>query len=129
MEEFLRAYAPVTMARLVREDMNWRGADMKAEDWILLSFPAANRDPAVFDRPDELDVARADNSHLGFGAGIHFCVGAPLARVELQSSLRTLLTRFPGLAPAETPHRRPEFVLRGVQSLPVTVRTTSRRSE
>ena len=75
----------------------------------------------MFADPDRFDVARADNPHLGFGAGIHFCVGAPLARVELQASLRTLLRRFPDLALAAAPERRPEFVIRGVQSLPVTV--------
>ncbi|HJQ43347.1 MAG TPA: cytochrome P450 [Jatrophihabitantaceae bacterium] len=88
---------------------------------IAALLGAANRDPQVFPRADEFDIARADNPHLGFGAGIHFCVGAPLARVELQTSLRTLLRRFPKLALAEQPRRRPEFVIRGVESLPVTV--------
>jgi cytochrome P450 len=75
----------------------------------------------VFDEPDRLDVTRVDNPHLGFGAGIHFCIGAPLARVELQTSLWTLLTRFPKLALHEPPERRPEFVIRGVRALSVTV--------
>jgi cytochrome P450 len=88
---------------------------------IAALLGAANRDPAVFADPDRFDVTRADNPHLGFGAGIHFCVGAPLARVELQTSLRTLLRRFPRLALHETPQRRPEFVIRGVVSLPVTI--------
>jgi cytochrome P450 len=88
---------------------------------IAALLGAANRDPAVFPEPDRFDVTRADNPHLGFGAGIHFCVGAPLARVELQTSLRTLLRRFPRLALHETPQRRPEFVIRGVVSLPVTI--------
>jgi cytochrome P450 len=88
---------------------------------IAALLGAANRDPAVFADPDAFDVARSDNPHLGFGAGIHFCVGAPLARVELQTSLRTLLARFPGLALHTTPRRRPEFVIRGVQSLQVTI--------
>jgi cytochrome P450 len=88
---------------------------------IAALLGAANRDPAVFPEPDRFDVTRADNPHLGFGAGIHFCVGAPLARVELQTSLRTLLRRFPRLALHGTPQRRPEFVIRGVVSLPVTI--------
>ena len=69
MEEFLRAYAPVTMARLVKDDMHWRGADMKAEDWILLSFPAANRDPAQFERASDVVIDREVNRHAAFGLG------------------------------------------------------------
>ena len=75
----------------------------------------------MFDEPDRFDVARADNPHLGFGVGIHFCVGAPLARVELQASLQSAAAPLPELALAAEPQRRPEFVIRGVQSLPVTV--------
>ena len=75
MEEFLRAYAPVTMARLVSEDMSWHGVDMKADDWVLLPFPAANRDPAQFDRADEVVLDRKVNRHAAFGLGIHRCVG------------------------------------------------------
>jgi cytochrome P450 len=88
---------------------------------IAALLGAANRDPAVFPNADRFDVTRADNPHLGFGAGIHFCVGAPLARVELQTSLRTLLRRFPDLALHSVPQRRPEFVIRGVRSLPITI--------
>ncbi len=79
IEEFLRAYAPVTMARLVKEDMRWHGVDMKADDWVLLSFPAANRDPAQFDRAGEVVIDRAVNRHAAFGLGIHRCVGSHLA--------------------------------------------------
>jgi cytochrome P450 len=82
---------------------------------------AANRDPAVFADPDRLDVGRSPNPHLGFGAGIHYCLGAPLARVELQVALGTLLDRVPRLALAGEPVRRPEFVIRGLSTLPVTV--------
>lgn len=95
MEEFLRAYAPVTMARLVKDDMTWKGADMKADDWILLSFPAANRDPAQFDRADEVVIDREVNRHAAFGLGIHRCVGSHLARMELRVALEVWLERIP----------------------------------
>jgi len=95
IEEFLRAYAPVTMARLVKEDMHWRGADMKADDWILLSFPAANRDPAQFDRAGAVVIDREVNRHAAFGLGIHRCVGSHLARMELRVALEVWLERIP----------------------------------
>jgi cytochrome P450 len=95
IEELLRAYAPVTMARLVKEDMHWHGVDMKAEDWILLSFPAANRDPAQFDRAGEVVIDRAVNRHAAFGLGIHRCLGSHLARMELRVALEVWLSRIP----------------------------------
>jgi cytochrome P450 len=94
IEEFLRAYAPVTMARLVKRDMRWRGVDMKADDWILLSFPAANRDPAQFDRAGEVVIDREVNRHAAFGLGIHRCVGSHLARMELRVALEAWLDRI-----------------------------------
>jgi cytochrome P450 len=93
-EEFLRAYAPVTMARLVNKDMRWRGADMKTDDWILLSFPAANRDPAQFDRAGDVVIDREANRHAAFGLGIHRCVGSHLARMELRTALDVWLQRI-----------------------------------
>jgi cytochrome P450 len=95
IEEFLRAYAPVTMARLVKQDMHWRGAAMKADDWILLSYPAANRDPAQFERAGDVVIDRAVNRHAAFGLGIHRCLGSHLARMELQAALGAWLARFP----------------------------------
>ena len=95
VEEFLRAYAPVTMARLVSQDMYFGGVDMKADDWILLSFPAANRDPAQFDRADQVIIDRQVNQHAAFGLGIHRCLGSHLARMELRVALHAWLERIP----------------------------------
>jgi len=94
VEEFLRAYAPVTMARLVKQDMRWHGVNMKADDWVLLSFPAANRDPAHFDRAGEVVIDREVNRHAAFGLGIHRCVGSHLARMELRVALEAWLARI-----------------------------------
>ncbi|MGI5204910.1 cytochrome P450 [Spirillospora sp. CA-108201] len=122
VEEFLRAFAPVTMARLVREDMTWGGVEMKADDWILLSFPAANRDPAQFDRADEIAIDREVNRHAAFGLGIHRCVGSHLARMELRAALEVWLERVPSFTLAD-----PEAVtwaagqVRGPRTLPVRV--------
>jgi cytochrome P450 len=95
IEELLRAYAPVTMARLVKEDMSWHGVDMMSDDWILLSFPAANRDPAQFDRAGEVVIDREVNRHAAFGLGIHRCLGSHLARMELRVALEVWLSRIP----------------------------------
>jgi cytochrome P450 len=122
MEEFLRAYAPVTMARLVKNDMNWNGADMKAEDWILLSFPAANRDPAQFDRAGEVIIDREVNRHAAFGLGIHRCLGSHLARMELRVALEVWLERLPEFSLAD-----PDAVtwstgqIRGPRNLPLRI--------
>ena len=122
MEEFLRAYAPVTMARLVRDDMQWRGADMKADDWILLSFPAANRDPAQFDRAGEVVIDREVNRHAAFGLGIHRCIGSHLARMELRVALEAWLERIPEFTlddPAAV--RWSAGQIRGPRSLPLRI--------
>jgi cytochrome P450 len=123
VEELIRFDSPLQLfERTAVADTRIGEITVAAGARIAALLGAANRDPAVFAEPDRFDVARADNPHLGFGAGIHFCVGAPLARVELQSSLATLMRRFPEIELAELPQRRPEFVIRGVQSLPVTLR-------
>jgi cytochrome P450 len=95
MEELLRAYAPVTMARLVREDMDFNGCPMKADEWVLLPFPAANRDPEAFDRADDVIIDREVNRHAAFGLGIHRCAGSHLARMELRVALEVWLEAFP----------------------------------
>jgi cytochrome P450 len=123
MEEFLRAYAPVTMARLVKDDMHWRGTDMKAEDWIPLSFPAANRDAAQFDRAGEVVIDREVNRHAAFGLGIHRCLGSHLARMELRVALEAWLERIPEFSLAD-----PSAVtwsagqIRGPRTLPLRIR-------
>jgi cytochrome P450 len=101
MEELLRAYAPVTMARLVREDVVWNGCPMKADDWVLLSFPSANRDPEAFDDADRVIIDREVNRHAAFGLGIHRCAGSHLARMELRVALDVWLDAFPSFELAD----------------------------
>jgi cytochrome P450 len=125
MEEFLRAYAPVTMARLVKEDMHWHGVDMKAEDWILLSFPAANRDPEQFDRAGEVVIDRQVNRHAAFGLGIHRCVGSHLARMELRVALEVWLERIPDFSLADpTAVTWSAGQVRGPRALPLRIGRT-----
>ena len=95
IEELLRAYAPVTMARLVKEDMDFNGCPMKAEDYVLLPFPAANRDPAQFEDPDTFVIDRQVNRHAAFGLGVHRCAGSHLARMEMRVALEEWLAAFP----------------------------------
>ncbi len=95
VEEFLRAYAPVTMARMVAKDHDFHGCPMKEDDWVLLPFPAANRDPGVFDRADEVIIDRMENRHAAFGLGIHRCLGSNLARLELRVAVEEFLARLP----------------------------------
>jgi len=95
VEEFLRAYSPVTMARVVTSDTDFHGCPMREGDKVLMNFPAANRDPQAFERADEVVLDRAINRHVAFGAGIHRCAGSNLARMELTIAIETWLTRIP----------------------------------
>ena len=95
IEELLRAYAPVTMARMVAKDHDFHGCPMKIDEWVLLPFPAANRDPELFDRADEVVIDRLENRHAAFGLGIHRCLGSNLARLELRVAVEEFLARFP----------------------------------
>jgi len=95
IEEFLRFYAPVTMARLVKADMDYLGCPMKENDWILLGFPAANRDPVVFKDADQFIIDRAENRHVAFGLGIHRCIGSNLARLEMRVAIEEFIKRYP----------------------------------
>lgn len=95
LEEFLRAYAPVTMARLVARDHDFHGCPMKKDDWVLLPFPAANRDPKQFEDADRFVIDREQNRHSAFGLGIHRCLGSNLARLELRVAIEEFIARFP----------------------------------
>ena len=103
------ATAPVTVA----------GVEVAEGEKIAVLLGAANRDPAVFDRADEMDVTRDPNPHVAFGAGVHFCLGAPLARMELTESVGLLFRRFPDLGLTGEPESRGTFVLRGFRRVPV----------
>ena len=95
IEELLRAYSPVTMARIVTRDVEYRGCPMHEGDRVLMAFPAANRDPEVFDDPDEVRLDREGNRHLAFGSGIHRCAGSNLARLEMRTACEVFLQRIP----------------------------------
>lgn len=95
VEELLRAYAPVTMARKLPHDVEYGGCPMKMGERVLMNFPAANRDPEVFERPDEVILDRQHNRHVAFGAGIHRCAGSNLARMELRVAIEEWLARIP----------------------------------
>jgi cytochrome P450 len=95
IEEFLRAYAPVTMARRLIEDTEYNGCPIKAGERVLMNFPGANRDPEVFPDADKVILDRQQNRHLAFGAGIHRCAGSNLARMELRVAVEEWLERIP----------------------------------
>jgi cytochrome P450 len=118
IEEFLRFDAPLHLfERTATADTEIGGVMVKTGQKIASLLGSANRDETVFDRADELDLTREQNPHIGFGAGIHFCLGAPLSRIEMSESLPLLFERFPNLAMVETPKRRTTFVLRGYESI------------
>jgi cytochrome P450 len=122
VEELIRFDAPLQLfERTATAPTTVAGYALEPGDKIAALLGAAARDPLVFDDPSRLDVGRTPNAHLGFGAGIHYCVGAPLARVEIAAALEALIQRLPDLRLAQVPDRRPEFVIRGVRTLPVTV--------
>ena len=98
VEEFLRAYSPVTMARVATSDTEVAGCPVHAGAKLYLSFAAANRDPAAFERPDEVLLDRRQNRHLAFGVGIHRCLGSNLARMEMRVAIQAWLARYPGFA-------------------------------
>ena len=123
VEEMLRYDGPTqAMTRIALEEvrLDAAGPAIKKGDRVFALLNAANRDPAVFEEPDRFDIARGDTRHISFGYGIHFCLGAPLARLEGQIGVAALVKRLPDLALATAaPQWSDSFVLRGVKALPV----------
>jgi cytochrome P450 len=123
VEEFLRFYAPVTMARLVAKDHDFNGCPMKKDDWVLLGFPAANRDPEVFEDADKFIIDRRQNRHVAFGLGIHRCAGSNLARLELKVAIQEFIKRYPTFTlenPSEVTFSPGQ--VRGARNLPIRVK-------
>lgn len=119
-EEFLRAYAPVVVARIATTDSELEGCPVQAGEWVMLNFPAANRDPALFEDPDEVIIDRVKNRHSAFGLGVHRCLGSNLARIEMHIAIEMLLERYPefNLVEGSDPAWSPGTV-RGPRSVPV----------
>jgi cytochrome P450 len=124
VEEVLRIDPPVHLTeRYTTRASEIGGVAVPAEAELVLLLAAANRDPRRFERPDDFWPERPDNAPLSFGAGAHYCLGAPLARLEAQIALPALLRRFPRMSLADRPQRRPRMNLRGWEALPVTLGT------
>ncbi len=124
VEELLRWDSPLQMFErwVLDEGVEIAGQKIEVGQEVAMLFGAAQRDPRRFDDPDTFDIGRNDPSHVGFGGGIHFCVGAPLARLELAQSVSGLVERFPGLALVEEPLYQPTFVIRGLTGLQLSGR-------
>jgi cytochrome P450 len=122
VDELLRFDTPLQLfERWVLEDVELHGVRVPKGAELGLLFGSANRDPAVFPEPDRLDLGREPNPHLTFGAGVHYCLGASLGRLELALSFGTLLDRLPQMTPAAEPRWKPTYILRGLEALHVTV--------
>lgn len=122
IEEFLRFDSPLQLfERTATEDTEIGGIRVSSGQKIAALLGSANRDEEVFENPETMDLTRSNNPQIGFGAGIHFCLGAPLARLELSVSLPLLFERFPTLTLSGTPIRRDTFVLRGYEHIPVNI--------
>ncbi len=121
VEEFLRFDGPVQLtSRMAREDRDLFGRVARKGEQVVLLLAAANRDPAVFADPDRLDVGRRDVRHLAFGQGIHFCLGAQLARLEASLALEALVARLPGMRLGDANVSwSTNTILRGPESLPL----------
>jgi cytochrome P450 len=127
VEELLRYANPLNHAteRFTLEPVEIGGVTIPAREWVLCVTSSANHDPARFAGPDRLDVSRDASGHLAFGHGIHYCLGAPLARLEGEVAFGALLARFPGLSlavPVSSLRWRPSSLIHGLESLPVRLR-------
>ncbi len=128
VEEMLRAYAPVTMARIVAEDVEVGDQQLHKGEWVLLPFPAANRDPEFFERADEVVIDRERNRHAAFGLGIHRCLGSNLARMELRVALEEWMARVPDFELASADPRAVRWStgqVRGPRELPLRLLRTA----
>ncbi|MFC9286373.1 cytochrome P450 [Streptomyces sp. NPDC057052] len=122
VEELMRYDTPLQLfERWVLDEIEIDGTVIPRGAEIAMLFGSANHDPAVFTDPDRLDLTRAENPHISFSAGIHYCIGAPLARMELAASMRALLEKAPTLRLAAEPARTPNFVIRGLEGLGVEI--------
>ncbi|BBY51052.1 cytochrome P450 [Mycolicibacterium arabiense] len=122
VEETMRHDPPVQLAmRIAGEDLTIGSTRLAKGDTMMMLLAAAHRDPEAFDRPDVFDPDRDGIRHLGFGKGPHFCLGAPLARLEASVALRAVTARFPGATIGGEPVYKPNLTLRGMESLPVTL--------
>jgi cytochrome P450 len=121
VEEFLRFDSPLQLfERTAKEDVEISGVKIYEGEKIASLLGAANRDGSVFDNPDSMDITRSPNPHISFGGGIHFCIGAPLARLEMSIALPALIKRFPNLKLSNEPKRRDSFTLRGYERVEVS---------
>ncbi|MFJ4470073.1 cytochrome P450 [Streptomyces sp. NPDC089424] len=122
VEELMRYDTPLQLfERWVLDDIEIDGTTIPRGAEVALLFGSANHDERVFAAPERLDLTRGENPHISFSAGIHYCIGAPLARIELAASMRALLEKAPTLALSAEPQRKPNFVIRGLEGLSVTV--------
>ena len=121
VEELIRFDSPLQLfERTATAPVEIAGYSVEPGQKIAALLGAAARDPLVFDAPDTVDITRSPNPHLGFGAGIHYCLGAPLARIEVEAALSALTRKLPGAVLAAEPRRRAEFVIRGLHELPLS---------
>jgi len=123
VDEMMRFDPPLHMfTRYALEDIEYAGIKLKKGETVGLMLGAANHDAEKFANPDEFVPTRAPNPHVAFGAGIHFCIGAPLARLEMHAALEVLFARFPNMSLAGEPHYKDAYHFHGLEALRVNLR-------